>query len=183
MGHVTIGGRRIRVLFSEEQIARRVSEIAAEVAGAGMQRLLVVPILKGSFIFAADLVRALHDAGLAPTVEFLSLSSYREATVSSGQVEILRDVEGEVKGRSVLLVDDILESGRTTAFAKDLMAARGAAVVRTCVLLDKPGRRAADIDADFIGFECPDLFVVGYGMDMAHEFRHLAFVGVVETVT
>lgn len=180
MDEVTVAGRRIRVLFSEQDIAKRVAEIADEVAAAGLEKLLVVPILKGSFVFAADLVRALHVAGLTPTVEFLSLSSYREATVSSGQVEILRDVEGEVRGRSVLLVDDILESGRTTAFAKDLMAARGAATVRTCVLLDKPGKRAAEIDADFTGFECPDLFVVGYGMDMAHEYRQLPFVGVVE---
>ena len=180
MSHVTVGERRIKVLYSAEDIDRRVAKIADEIAATDMPRLLVVPILKGSFIFAADLVRALHAAGLEPTVEFLSLSSYREATVSSGLVEILRDVEGEVKGRSVLLVDDILESGRTTAFAKDLMAARGAASVRTCVLLDKPGKRAADIDADFTGFECPDLFVVGYGMDMAHEYRQLPFVGVVE---
>lgn len=181
MTHVTIEGRRIRVLYSEQELARRVRELAAEVSAASTDRLMVVPILKGSFVFAADLVRALHGAGLSPTVEFLSLSSYREATVSSGRVEILRDVEGEVRGRSVLLVDDILESGRTTAYAKDLMAARGARTVRTCVLLDKPGKRGADITADFTGFECPDLFVVGYGMDMAHEYRQLPFVGVVET--
>jgi len=180
MTHVTVGGRNLRVLYSKQDIERRVSEIASDIASANTQRLLVVPILKGSFIFAADLVRALHEVGLAPTIEFLSLSSYREATVSSGQVEILRDVEGDVEGRSVLLVDDILESGRTTAFAKDLMAARGATEVKTCVLLDKPGKRAADIAADYVGFECPDLFVVGYGMDMAHDYRQLPFVGVVE---
>ena len=180
MDHVSVGGRDLRVLYSKDVIAARVAEIANDIAAAKMERLMVVPILKGSFIFAADLVRALHEVGLAPTVEFLSLSSYREAKVSSGQVEILRDVEGEVEGRSVLLVDDILESGRTTAFAKDLMVARGAIAVKTCVLLDKPGKRAADITADFVGFECPDYFVVGYGMDMAHDYRQLPFVGVVE---
>lgn len=180
MSHVTIGGRKLRVLYSKQDIDRRVAGIAGEIKSADLERLLVVPILKGSFIFAADLVRALHEKGLAPTIEFLSLSSYREATVSSGQVEILRDVEGEVEGRSVLLVDDILESGRTTAFAKDLMAARGAIEVKTCVLLDKPGKRAVDLTADFVGFNCPDLFVVGYGMDMAHNYRQLPFVGVVE---
>lgn len=182
MKHVTVGERKLRVLYSKQEIAQRVGEIAGEIKSAQMERLLVVPILKGSFIFAADLVRALHEKGMAPTIEFLSLSSYREATVSSGQVEILRDVEGEVEGRSVLLLDDILESGRTTAFAKDLMVARGALQVKTCVLLDKPGKRAVDLTADFVGFKCPDYFVVGYGMDMAHNYRQLPFVGVIEEI-
>ena len=90
---------------------------------------------------------------------------------------MLRDVETDVRGRDVLIVDDILESGRTLAYAKDLLAARGARRVLVAALLDKPGRRAADIDADFLGFRCPDVFVVGYGMDMAHAFRELPFVG------
>ena len=131
-------------------------------------------------MFAADLLRALHRTGIALEVDFLSLSSYRKGTVSSGQVTIVRDVESDVEGRSVVLVDDILESGRTLAFAKDLIAARGALSVQTCVLLEKPGKRATEIEADFLGFECPDQFVVGYGMDMAHSFRELPYVGVVQ---
>lgn len=170
----------IRVLFDEAAIAERVSQIAEEIAAAELSNLLVIPILKGSFVFAADLLRAMHRSGVELEVDFLSLSSYRAATVSSGQVEIVRDVESDVEGRSVVLIDDILESGRTIAFAKDLMAARAAASVSTCVLLNKPGKRATDIEADFVGFECPDLFVVGYGMDMAHSFRELPFVGVVD---
>jgi hypoxanthine phosphoribosyltransferase len=154
--------------------------LAAEIAALKPQRLLVVCVLKGSFVFAADLIRALHAAGVAPEVEFIILSSYRAATTSTGRVQILRDVESEVRGRDVLLIDDILESGRTLAFAKDLLAARGAARVLTCVLLEKPGKRAVKIDADFLGFCCPDVFVVGYGMDIAHAFRQLPFVGVVE---
>ncbi len=168
---------RIEVLHDAEKIAQRVEELAAQIRDANMEKLLVVAVLKGSFIFTADLLRALHWAGLSPEVEFISLSSYRDATVSSGHVTVLRDIESDVKGRSVLLIDDILESGRTLAYAKDLMAARGARMVKTCVLLDKPGKRASEIDADFVGFECPDLFVVGYGMDMAHAFRELPFVG------
>ena len=144
--------------------------------------LLVVAILKGSFMFAADLIRALHRAGLEPHVEFMHLSSYLTGTVSSGQVSILRDIDSSVKGRDVLLIDDILESGRTLAFAKDLLTARGAARVMIAVMLEKPGKRAVQIKADFIGFECPDLFVVGYGMDVAHSYRELPFIGVVETV-
>lgn len=175
-----IDGLSIRPLFEEAAIAARISQIAEEIAARDYNDLLVVPILKGSFVFAADLLRAMHRVGLVLEVDFLSLSSYRSGTVSSGQVSILRDLESEVLGRSVVIVDDILESGRTLAYAKDLIAARGAGAVATCVLLNKPGKRATDIEADFTGFECPDLFVVGYGMDMAHSFRELPFVGVVE---
>ncbi|SIR14627.1 MULTISPECIES: hypoxanthine phosphoribosyltransferase [unclassified Bosea (in: a-proteobacteria)] len=173
--------RRIRVLYDEAAIARRNEEIAQAVAATNPKDLLVVAVLKGSFMFAADLIRAMHRAGLAPQVEFVHLSSYRTGTVSTGQVEILRDVQSEVRGRDVLLVDDILESGRTLAFAKDLLAARGAGSVSTAVLLEKPGKRAVNIRADHVGFECPDYFVVGYGMDVAHSYRQLPFVGVIET--
>lgn len=171
---------KIRVLFDAATIAARNQALAKEITAAKLEKLLVIAVLKGSFIFAADLIRALHAVGLAPEVEFISLSSYREGTVSSGTVAILHDVESDVHGRDVLLVDDILESGRTLAYAKDLFAARCAKRVLTCVLLEKPGKRAVSLNADFVGFECPDLFVVGYGMDVAHAFRQLPFVGVVE---
>jgi hypoxanthine phosphoribosyltransferase len=171
--------RPVRVLFTAEEIARRNEEMAAAVAAAEPRDLLVVAVLKGSFMFAADLIRCLHKVGLAPQVEFVHLSSYRKSTHSSGQVEILKDVDSEARNRDVLLVDDILESGRTLAFAKDLLAARGARRVMCAVLLEKPHKRAVSIDADFVGFACPDLFVVGYGMDVAHAYRELPFVGVI----
>ncbi len=114
-------------------------------------------------------------------MDFMMLSSYGRNLESSGQVQILRDIESTVRDRPVILIDDILESGRTIAFAKDLIVARGAAEVMTCVFLDKPGKRAVDVQADFLGFSTPDLFVVGYGMDMAHSFRELPYVGVVES--
>jgi hypoxanthine phosphoribosyltransferase len=174
------GTPRVRVLYDEGSIARRIEELAHQVAAANPENLLVVAVLKGSFMFAADLIRALHRAGLSPQVEFVHLSSYRAGTVSAGQVAILRDVESDVLGRDVLLIDDILESGRTVVFAKDLLMARGAKRVLTAVLLEKPGKRAVTIDADFVGFTCPDVFVVGYGMDVAHSFRQLPFVGVVD---
>ena len=170
----------LRVLFDAETIAARVNALAQEIAAAEPKDLLVIAVLKGSFVFAADLLRALHGAGLHPNVEFITLSSYRKSTVSSGAVTILRDVESGVRDRDVLLIDDILESGRTLAYAKDLMAARGARRVLTCVLLEKPGKRAVQIHAEYVGFVCPDLFVVGYGMDMAHAYRELPFIGVVE---
>jgi hypoxanthine phosphoribosyltransferase len=177
---VQTGDVRIRTLFDAETIAARNQALAQEIKAANFDKLLVIAVLKGSFIFAADLIRAMHEAGLAPEVEFVSLSSYRDGTISSGTVTILHDIESDVRGRDVLLVDDILESGRTLAYAKDLFAARGAHRVMTCVLLEKPGKRAVSINSDFTGFECPDLFVVGYGMDVAHAFRQLPFVGVVE---
>src|SRR6478736_2137717 len=174
------GERQVKVLYDERAIAERTEALAREIAATEPKDLLVVAILKGSFMFAADLLRALHRVGLSPQVEFVHLSSYRTGTVSTGQVEILRDVQSEVRGRDVLLVDDILESGRTVVFAKDLLMARGARRVLTAVLLEKPGKRAVSIDADFVGFTCPDVFVVGYGMDVAHSYRQLPFVGVVD---
>ncbi|UJX47632.1 hypoxanthine phosphoribosyltransferase [Xanthobacter sp. YC-JY1] len=170
----------VSVLYDENRIAARNHALAVEIAAFAPERLLAVAVLKGSFIFAADLLRAMHTSGLAPEVEFMQLSSYREATISSGQVKILKDVESDVRDRDVLLIDDILESGRTLAFAKDLLMARGARRVLVCVLLEKPGKRAVQIDADFVGFTCPDVFVVGYGMDVAHAFRQLPFIGHVE---
>jgi hypoxanthine phosphoribosyltransferase len=175
-----MGATKLRVMFDADAIAARNRALAEEIRAAEPERLLVVAVLKGSFIFAADLIRALHGAGLAPEVEFISLSSYRAGTTSSGVVTILRDVESEVRGRDVLIVDDILESGRTLAFAKDLLAARGARRVLVCVLLEKPGKRAVSLAADFVGFTCPDVFVVGYGMDVGHAFRQLPFVGVLD---
>lgn len=172
---------RISILFDEATIAARVETIAAEIAAANMERLLVVAVLKGSFVFAADLIRAMHRTGLKPEIEFIHLGSYGAGTTSSGNVEVLHDVKSDVSGRDILLVDDILESGRTLVFARDRLLARGARRVALAALLDKPEKRVAPIEADFRGFVCPDLFVIGYGMDMAHAYRQLPFIGVVET--
>ncbi len=170
----------IHVLFDEREIAQRIATLAREIAAADPHNLLVVAVLKGSFVFAADLVRAMHHAGLAPEMEFLHLSSYGAGTESSGEIRVLRDLESDVTGRDVILVDDILESGRTLAFAKDKIMNYGANSVKVVTLLDKPNRRKAAISADYIGFECPEKFVVGYGMDMAHQWRQLPFIGYVD---
>ncbi len=172
-------GKNIEVLFPAEAIARRNLQLAAEIAGHEFHDLLVVSILKGSFIFAADLIRAMHGAGLAPEVEFILISSYGAGTLS-GEVKILRDIDSSVAGRDVLIIDDILESGKTLTFTRDLMLERGAKSVALAVLLDKRKRRQMELEADFVGFDCPDRFVVGYGMDAAHAFRELPFVGVIE---
>lgn len=167
----------IEVVFPAEVIARRIEALAQDIAALGLERLLAVPILTGSFVFAADLLRGLHRAGITPEVDFLSVSSYRKGTKSIGHVDILRDLQLDVAGRNVLLIDDILDTGRTLAFAKDLIVARGAARVVACVLLEKNVRRAVAVEADFVAFECPSVFVVGYGMDLASRYRELPFVG------
>ena len=173
-------GHAIRVLFDSDAIASRIEILAQEIKASHPEDLLVIAILRGSFIFAADLVRALHRAGLAPSVEFMQLASYHSGMSSSGQVTVVKDIDNSVDGRDVLLIDDILESGRTLAFAKDLLIARGAKRVMSAVLIEKPVQRAVQFKAEFVGFTAPDKFLVGYGMDVAHKFRQLPFVGVVE---
>jgi hypoxanthine phosphoribosyltransferase len=167
----------VEVIYSADDIAARLEVLAREITARKLERPLVVAVLKGSFVFAADLIRALYRSGLEPEVDFLTLSSYRKSRTSSGKVEILRDLDLSVEGRNVLLIDDVLDSGRTLVFAKDLISARGAAEILTCVLIDKKVSRAVNVGADFRAFECDDEFVVGYGMDVAHRYRELPFVG------
>lgn len=174
-----VRGKQIEVLFSASTIARRNLELAKEIASRDFTDLLVISVLKGSFIFAADLIRAMHDVGISPEVEFIMVSSYGAGT-TSGELKVLRDIDNDVKGRDILLIDDILESGKTMKYTRDMLLARGAKSVSIVVLLDKSMRRTATgIDADFTGFECPDHFVVGYGMDAGHAFRELPYVGIV----
>ena len=174
----------VQEIISAERIARRVEELADEIAHSPEGReggpVLVLAVLKGAFMFAGDLVRALDRAGLAPQIDFLTLSSYGDGTVSSGTIRVASTPRAPLEGRHVLLVDDILDSGRSLAYARDFVASAGAASVRTCVLLDKPSRRVVDVAADHVGFEIEDRFVVGYGVDFAEQFRHLPFIGVVE---
>ncbi|MEL6750799.1 MAG: hypoxanthine phosphoribosyltransferase [Pseudomonadota bacterium] len=176
---ITVRGKRIVPLYTARQIEQRNAQMAAQIAETERSDLLVIAILKGSFIFAADLIRAMHASGLAPEVEFITLSSYGAGT-EGGTVKILRDIDSDPRGRDVLLIDDILESGNTLKFARDLMIERGAKSADVAVLLDKSSKRRADVGADYTGFECPDHFVVGYGMDAGYAFRELPFVGIVE---
>ncbi len=176
---ITVRGKKISTLYSADQIEERNLGMASEIAKREHKDFIVIAILKGSFVFAADLIRAMHKSGLEPEVEFITLSSYGAGT-EAGKVRILRDIDSNVEGRDVLLIDDILESGNTLKFAFDLMKERGARNVEVAVLLDKHSRRKADVTADYVGFDCPDYFVVGYGMDVGHAFRELPFVGIVE---
>ena len=167
-------------LFDETEIARRVDTLAREIAAALSGDFIVVGLLKGSFVFVADLIRALDRNGLTPRVEFIRLSSYGHARESSGEVRLIGDVPADIAGRRFLLVDDIADTGRSLAFARTLLEGRGAARVWTCALIDKPSRREIEFSADFIGFTIDDVFVVGYGIDYAEDYRHLPYIGVID---
>jgi hypoxanthine phosphoribosyltransferase len=172
--------RPIPVLLTSEQLNERIETLAAEIAAVMPPETMLVSLLKGSFIFSADLVRALHRAGMQPQIDFMTLRSYGKSTESSGKVDILSDISEEVVGRPVLIVDDILESGRTVTFARNLLTSRGATDVKIAVMLEKPGKRAVPVEPDFVGFEVPDKFVVGYGLDYAGYYRELPFIGYLE---
>jgi hypoxanthine phosphoribosyltransferase len=173
--------RLIAPLYEARRIAERVTELAAEIAASEPRSLLAIIVLKGGFVFAADLVRALSLAGVRMEIEFISLSSYGTRQKTSGEVRVVRDIEVEVSGRDVLIIDDVLDSGLTLKFARDLMHARGARRASIAVMIDKPAGRRAGIEADYVGFTCPDYFVVGYGMDAGHAWRELPFVGVLRS--
>jgi hypoxanthine phosphoribosyltransferase len=172
---------QVRSLFTVEEIGARVDGVAAEISRSEPRGLLAVIVLKGGFVFAADLVRALSRHGVSLEIEFISLSSYGSRTKSSGEVRVVRDIEVPISGRDVLIIDDVLDSGLTLKFARDLMRSRGARRTAIAVMIDKPAGRVAEIEADYVGFTCPDYFVVGYGMDAGHAHRELPFIGVMES--
>jgi hypoxanthine phosphoribosyltransferase len=170
-----LGDRPVReVVYDEETIQTRVRALAAEISGAygPGDRLLVLGLLKGSFLFLADLVRNLT---VPLHVDFMVASSYGDGTVSSGDVQLLYDPPSEIAGRSVLLVEDIVDTGATLACLVPLLEARGAARVDVCSLLHKrlPG---VDVDVRWVGFDAPNSFLVGYGLDHAEDFRHLPYI-------
>ncbi len=170
----------IRMLYDEAAIAARVEAMAAEITAALPRDVVMVGLLKGSFIFVADLVRALHRAGAAPRVEFMRLSSYGMGKQSAGEVHLIGDIPTDLARQTVLLVDDIVDTGRSIAYAEALIHQREAARIATCALLDKPSRREVPARLDFTGFEIPDLFVAGYGIDYAEQYRGLPYIGVVD---
>ena len=171
------------VLLSRERIAERVAELAREIASdnGGRRELLVVGILTGAVFFLTDLVREMPD-DLDVHIDFMSVSSYADATKSSGVVRILHDLKNSVEGIDVLIVEDIVDTGLTLSYLQDLLRARKPASLRTCVLLDKSARRETAVKVDYCGFEIPDAFVVGYGLDCAGRWRHLKDIRSVEAL-
>ena len=168
----------LKVLVTEEELKTRVAELGdALYKKYEGRRPLFLGVLKGSFIFMADLVRATQ---LKSEVEFISLSSYKNATKSSGVVEITRDLQRDITGRDIIVVEDILDSGNTLYFLRNYLLAKGARSITVVTLLDKPSRREKPIVADLSGFEVPDEFVVGFGLDYCQQYRNMPYIGVLK---
>ncbi|ODS84594.1 hypoxanthine phosphoribosyltransferase [Devosia sp. 66-14] len=165
-------------MISAKAIAARVEALAKEISEfyTGTEKLVVVGLLRGSFIFIADLVRELD---LPVEVDFLEVSSYGNSTESSREVRILKDLRGEIEGRDVLVVEDIVDTGYTLKHVLEILATRHPKRIEVCALLDKPSRRETNVKARWIGFEIPDKFVVGYGIDYAQRNRNLGHIGAV----
>jgi len=168
----------VSTLISAEQIAARVHELGADIARDYRdRRLVLVGVLKGSFVFMADLVRAI-DAQLR--IEFLGVRSYGEGTSTSGVVQITQDLSRPIEGEDILLVEDIVDTGLTIAHLLELFRTRRPASVKVCSLLHKPARTKIEVPIDYLGFTIEDRFVVGYGLDWAERYRNLPYIGVVE---
>lgn len=170
-----------RILIDEEAIQTRVRELSRVIAAdVGGRQPLLLGLLRGSFVFLADLVRALSRCGVEPKVDFLAVSHYRMSTDPTRSVHIEQDPTLKVSAQAVLIVDDILDTGRSLATVVEHLRRQKPAWLRTCVFLDKPSRRTAPIKADYVGFEVPDVWLIGYGLDLEEQGRALPYVGAVE---
>jgi len=166
-----------KVLIAEEAIRRRVGEMGRRISEdyARAESVHLVGVLRGSFIFLADLARSLTIPG---SVDFLAVASYESAVAPKGPVRLITDLRTDIAGRHVLVVEDIVDTGETLAFLMSLLALRGPASLKCCALLGKPASRKTDVRIDYLGFEIPDVWVVGYGLDDAERFRALPYIGV-----
>ena len=166
------------VLFSEEQLKNRVREIAQQItADYQGKEIMLISVLRGSFVFMADLCRAID---LPCTLDFMAVSSYGKGTKSSGQVQISKDLCGDISDRHIIVVEDILDSGNTLSYLLKILENRHPASIRLCTLLDKPDRRVKPVEVHYSGFTIPDAFVVGYGLDYAEKYRNLPYIGILK---
>jgi len=169
---------KIKVLIDEATIDKRVREIAAQISlEYGDEPVLLLCILKGSAFFSCELAKRITSPVL---MDYMSVSSYGSGTVSSGKVRIIKDMDEDIVDKNVIIVEDIVDSGRTLAYLKKMLESRGPKSLKICTLLDKPERREVTVDVDYNGFEVPDLFVVGYGLDYDQRYRNLPYIGEVE---
>lgn len=167
-----------KVLITEQELRAKVEELAESLHSIYQgKEVIAIGILKGCFIFMSDLVRAMREP---VKVYFMEVSSYGDGTRSSGEVKIIKDIGEDIKGKDVLIVEDIVDSGNTLSRLKKMLLEREPASLRICTMLSKPSRREVDVEIDRVGFEIPDEFVVGYGLDCAEQFRNLPYIGVVE---
>lgn len=170
---------QIDVFISEEKITARVKELAEAINKdyAGMEELHLVIILKGSIFFACELAKQIT---VPVTLDFIEVSSYGDGMVSAGHITVKKELDEDISGRHVLVVEDIVDSGTTLSHLKKLLLARNPASLKIVTLLDKPERRVTEIEPDYCGFQIPDRFVVGYGLDYAQKYRNLSYIGVME---
>ncbi len=174
-------GDKISVLIPEEKVEERIRELGKQIGEdykkEGVEEILLIGILKGGAFFATELAKRLD---LQVMVDFMAASSYGDSTESNGNVKITRDTDLSVEGRDILIVEDIIDTGRTLKALLEIIGQRGAKSIRLCTLLDKPDRRVSQVKVDYNGFKIPDVFVVGYGLDYAQRYRNLPYIGVVE---
>ncbi len=168
----------VKVLIDEEKVDKRIREIAGQISRdyAG-KKLHLICVLKGGTFFMCELAKRIT---VPVSLDFMSVASYGDGTSSSGVVRIVKDLDEPLEGRDVIVVEDIIDSGRTLYYLLDILSRRNPASMRLCTLLDKPDRRVMDVKVDYTGFEIPDKFVVGYGLDYAQKYRNLPYIGVVE---
>jgi hypoxanthine phosphoribosyltransferase len=177
----TLAEANAEILLPAAKIAARVRELAAEISRDYRDEAPhLIGILKGAWIFMADLIRQLD---LEPTVDFLGIASYGTSTTSSGEVKITKDLDASIEGRHVLVVEDILDTGRTFHYLQEVLLARQPLSLKLVTLLDKPSRRVVPVAADYVGFTIPNVFVVGYGLDYGQQFRQLPDVWAIPSTT
>jgi hypoxanthine phosphoribosyltransferase len=167
----------MQTLISSEDIQRRIRELAHDIRADHSGDLHLICVLKGAFMFMADLIRALPGK---TTIDFMALSSYGKSTRSSGEVRVLKDLDTGIEGRNVVIVEDIVDTGLTLTYLQDILRARGPGTLKTACLLSKPARRKVEVAVEYIGFTIEDRFVVGYGLDYAEEHRNLPYIAVME---
>ena len=168
----------IRVMITEEEVDAKIRELAAQITkDYEGKEVHLVCILKGSIFFTCELAKRID---LPVTLDFMSVSSYGDGTESTGRVKIVKDLDENIEGKDVIVIEDIIDTGRTLSHLMEVLKVRKPETLKLCTLLDKPSRRVVDVDVDYTGFEIPDEFVVGYGLDFAQKYRNLPYIGVVE---
>lgn len=170
----------VKVMISEEEVNRRIEELGRQISEEYAGRTVhLICVLKGGVFFMCELAKRIT---VPVTMDFMSVSSYGDGTKSSGVVKIAKDLDESLEGKDVLVVEDIIDSGRTLSYLLEILAKRGPKSMKLCTLLDKPDRRVVDVDVNYVGFSIPDEFVVGWGLDYAQKYRNLPYIGVVEGV-
>lgn len=169
---------KIRVLLNEQEVEKRICELGEEISKEYEGRSIhLICVLKGGVFMTCELAKRIN---VPVTMDFMAVSSYGDSTESSGRIKIVKDLDDSIEGKEVLIVEDIIDSGRTLSYLIDMLAARKPKSIKLCTLLDKPERRVTDVKVDYVGFNIPDEFVVGFGLDYAQKYRNLPYIGVVE---